>query len=197
MQDIERRFGVVVAGVLRGPSTIQRDASHRTISEMFALWRARTHFAYQPLADQRLAGVAPERVVSPDAMDQLEHYGVIVPDSAGFIAGRMLAGPTLQRMLDAHLHALGDMRWGVVRAEEGEFVLPDTFGGNLVLPIAPTYCFVANNPDGVIGIEVVGQLNVLAQKCAKRFLVARHLAACPALELDGRPQLNVRKADPA
>ncbi|HSD38665.1 MAG TPA: DUF4238 domain-containing protein [Rhodocyclaceae bacterium] len=182
MQDIESRFGTIVARVLHGSATVESEACHQTISEMFALWRARTHLAHEPIADQRLAGVAPERAVSADQIDQLEQYGVIVADSTGLVAGRMIAGPLIMRMLDFHACDLAGKRWGVVRADAGEFVLPDTFDGNLVLPISPTCCFIADNPDGVIEREVVGELNALAQKSARKFLVARSFTACPGLE---------------
>ncbi|WP_148715762.1 DUF4238 domain-containing protein [Chitinolyticbacter meiyuanensis] len=181
MHDIERRFGIIVASVLRGATTALDEARHRTISEMFALWRARTHLAHEPMADLQLAGVTPERNVSADQMDQLERYGIIVADSKGVVAGRMLAGPALMRMLDFHVCELAGKRWGIVRAEAGEFVLPDTFGGNLVLPISPTCCFVADNPDGVVTREVVGELNALAKQSARNYMVARCFSACPGL----------------
>ncbi|HSC81452.1 MAG TPA: hypothetical protein VLC08_13935 [Chitinolyticbacter sp.] len=181
MHDIERRFGIIATEVLLNSATVLDEAGHQTISQMFALWRARTHLAYEPIADQRLARVAPERNVSADQMDQLEHYGVIVADSTGIVAGRMLAGPAVMQMLDSQACNLAGKRWGVVRADAGEFVLPDTFGGNLVLPISPTYCFVAGSPDGVIERDVVGELNALAKKSARKYIAARSLAACPGL----------------
>ncbi|TXI85541.1 MAG: hypothetical protein E6Q40_07630 [Cupriavidus sp.] len=181
MQDIERRFGSIAASVLRGKALRSDRAFHTTISEMYALWRPRFELAVRPMPDMQLAVSGVEREVAPAMRDQLEHHGVIVPDAAGRIAGRSLAGVSLMRMLDMHAIQMTLTKWAVVRAHEGEFVLPDTFGQFLVLPLAPTYCFIADNENGVIDRDTVADLNALAKRSAHRFIVARDIAACPGI----------------
>jgi hypothetical protein len=68
-----------------------------------------------------------------------------------------------------------------VRAKEGKFVLPDTFGDYMIMPLSPTCCLIADEDDGSAGIEVVSQLNAVAKANSTAYLAARNLAACPGL----------------
>lgn len=78
-------------------------------------------------------------------------------------------------------------RWGIVCAREGEFVLPDTFGDYIIMPLSPTYCLVADEDDGSLSMEGVAHLNAEAKACARRYLAARDFAACPGIDAGGSP----------
>ena len=114
-------------------------------------------------------------------MDQGEHYGVISFNADGAIPGRMMAGPLIQLALDRQEEALAGKRWGIIRAKEGEFVLPDSFGDFMIMPLSPVCCLVADEYDGSVRLEGVTQLNELAQANATKFLAARDLSNCPGL----------------
>lgn len=180
MSSIERSFGMLATRILRGGASTLDCAAYSVISDMYSLWRIRHHRAQNPLPNLPL-GMVPERPVAEEAMDQGEHYGIITITSDGRVPGRMIAGPILQLALARQADVMAGKRWGVVRAKEGEFVLPDTFGDYMIMPLSPTCCLIADEDDGTAGIEVVSQLNAVAKANSTAYLAARNLAACPGL----------------
>ncbi len=180
MSGIERQFGIVTKDILCGAAAKLDSAAHSAVSEMYSLWRIRHHRAQNPLADLRICA-ASERSVSTKAMDEGEHYGIITITADGKVPGRMIAGPLVQLALDRQAEAMADKRWGLVRAREGEFALPDTFGDYMVMPLSPSCYLIADEDDGTVGIEGVSQLNSVARATAITYIAARDLASCPGL----------------
>lgn len=180
MNNIERQFGIVTKDVLCGAISQLHNDAHTVVSEMYSLWRIRCHRANNPLPNLRI-GLKPERTVSHEAMDQGEHYGIITMAPGGLVPGRMVAGPLMQLALDRQAIAMAGKRWGVVRAKEGEFVLPDTFGDYMVLPLSPTCYLIADENDGTVGMQGVSHLNAVAKANATIYLAARDLTACPGI----------------
>lgn len=181
MSPIERNFGIVSTRVLRTKITTLDAADHAVVTKMFSLWRVRNYFANKPLPDFTVAGVRPERVLSNNEMDECEHFGIISMRSDGSIPGRMMAGPLLQLKLDQQVASMAGMRWGIINAANGEFLLPDGFGDLMVMPLSPKCCFVADHVDAVAPRSVVAEINSLAKVSAKTYLAARDLSACPGL----------------
>lgn len=184
MGQIERKFGLIAKRIVEGEifSSAQLDqASHEAISSMYSLWRIRYHRACNPLPNLRLNIVAPERAMSQEAMDDGEHHGIIGITPDGRVPGRIMAGPLLQLALDRQASAMSGKRWGIIRAREGEFALPDTFGDYMIMPVSPTCCLIADEEDGTAGLEGVIHLNATARLNAKAYLAARSLADCPGI----------------
>ena len=92
-----------------------------------------------------------------------------------------MAGPLMLLALDRQEEALAGKRWGIIRAKEGEFVLPDSFGDFMIMPLSPTCCLVADEDDGSVGEEGVSQINGLAKAQASIYLAARDLTRCPSI----------------
>jgi hypothetical protein len=180
MGQIEQRFGLTAARVERAVGPL-RVADHEAITRMFSLWKVRTHFARNPVPDTRLKMVRPERAVSPGAMDEGEHVGLITMHADGTIPGRMIAGPLLQFGLDRQIASMPSKRWGIVRAGNGEFVLPDSFGDFMVMPLSPTCSFIADHDDDVLELEAVSKLNAVAKASSTIYLAARSLSHCPGV----------------
>lgn len=183
MGEIERKFGLIAKRIVVGqiPSAQLDQASHEAISSMYSLWRIRHHRACNPLPDLRLNMVAPERAMSQDDMDDGEHHGIIGITPDGLVPGRIMAGPLLQLALDRQASAMTGKRWGIVRAREGEFALPDTFGDHMIMPLSPTCCLIADEEDCTAGLEGVMHLNATARLNAKAYLAARSLDDCPGI----------------
>jgi hypothetical protein len=183
MGEIERKFGLIAKRIVVGeiPSAKLDKASHQAISSMYSLWRIRHHRACNPLPNLRLNMVSPERAMSQDAMDDGEHHGIIGITPDGLVPGRIMAGPLLQLALDRQASAMSGKRWGIIRAREGEFALPDTFGDYMIMPLSPTCCLIADEGDSSAGLQGVMHLNELARLNANTYIAARNLANCPGL----------------
>lgn len=177
---IEREFGILASHILGDRLRPMDTKAFETISRMYSLWRIRHHRASNPLPDTYVG--KPERVASTETMDQGEHYGLISITANWSIPGRMMAGPLIQLALDRQEEALAGKRWGIIRAKEGEFVLPDSFGEFMIMPLSPTCCLVADEDDGSVDEEGVSQINGFAKASATTFLAARDLLNCLGLE---------------
>ena len=94
----------------------------------------------------------------------------------------MIAGPLIQLDFARQEVVLAWKRWGIIHANEGEFILPDSFGVFLIMPLSPTSCLVADEDVGAVSLEVVTQIYGLAMTKATIFLAARDLANCSGLE---------------
>lgn len=184
---IESEFGKVVSRIHSEVGCRLSVSDHAVISAMFSLWRIRQHRANHPLSDLYVG--LPERQVSDAAVDDLEHRGVMSIAADGKIPGHQIAGPLLQFALNRQINSMQGTHWGLVRTRqgEGEFVLPDTFGDYMVMPVSPGCCLIANEFEGVLGADGISHLNSVAQECAKSFLAARVLSACPGL-FEGPPK---------
>ena len=180
MGPIERQFGILAKRILSGELATLDCAENCVASTMYSLWRIRHHRAQNPIPDHKI-GNRPERPVLDTGMDQGEHYGIISITSDGMIPGYMLAGPLLQSALDRQAEAMAGKRWGIVRAGEGEFAMPDSFGEFMVIPLSPACCLIADEANGTAARDGVAQLNGLARISATKYLAARDFSACPGL----------------
>jgi len=182
MNQIEREFGLVSRQILRKGSREFNASQHETISAMFSIWVIRQHRAANPIPDSQLTGIlAPERFVSEDTLDQLEHRGIITFDSSGRIPGRMIAGPVMFLAIKRQIASMAGTCWGVLEAAKGEFALPDSFGDYKVLPLSPKHCLIAGYSSQVVDTVVIAELNEIAEANAREWLFARDFSACPGL----------------
>jgi hypothetical protein len=69
------------------------------------------------------------------------------------------------------------VRWGVVRASGGEFIVPD-WPVLALIPINPTLA-LANSINETLDRVTVGVVNEELRVASRRYFVARDFAACP------------------
>jgi hypothetical protein len=93
--------------------------------------------------------------------------------------GRFLAGLQIQTRIDYLCVQFQGMRWGIVKANEGEFICPDTFGQLAAIPLTPTVCLYLGHQDSTIPKLEVATANRVAQQLSRKYCIARDFAACP------------------
>jgi hypothetical protein len=93
--------------------------------------------------------------------------------------GRFLSGFQIQMAIDAVSSQFKGRHWGIVRANEGEFVCPDTFGELAALPVAPAVCMYLDQQDSAIPKWEVARRNGFAQHYTRKYCIARDFVACP------------------
>ncbi|PIF37753.1 hypothetical protein CLV01_3472 [Delftia sp. 60] len=175
--EVERNFGIIATKILQRNAKNLDSNSNRVITNMFAIWRNRHSIAINPIKDTFLG--IPDREIPKDAMDQGEHHGLITTLPNGFLPGRMLAGPIMQLRIGDLAHDLSGVKWGVIRATVGEFILPDTYGEYLIMPLSPKYCLIANEEDADAPAEAVAELNSAAINNSLLYFAARAFELCP------------------
>lgn len=177
MKTCEDKFQVVANRVCSGEDGLSAEDAH-AVSVFSALWRARFERRWSGQSDVRLNGVllGPNHTV--DEQEQLERAGL------AFLRGdtmpaRIQNGMAISYEVSKMARAMRDVRWGVRRADEGEMILPDTFGGRAAIPVSPTICLFAGMDDGPLSLEEVRALNRIAMDAAVDYVAARDFAVCP------------------
>lgn len=137
--NIEDAFQEVADKICFGElKTLNQTYSDR-ISAMFALWVTRSRLTEKPLTGLSTEELQGSNLASrwrSDERDQLEKAGFVVSDPDGAIHGRMMAWPHMQRQIAKIRADRSGIRWGILRAEASEFLLPDRCK-DCLLPLSP------------------------------------------------------------
>lgn len=177
MKQIEDDFQALADRIVGGLSNLDNGASG-IISKFFALWSLRLQTNCNPYDDRVLNGVVEESL-SKDQQEGLEKQWVLFVRGGGKMPGRMVAGLQIQVRIDEIVNQFQGLRWGVVRASGGEFIVPDTFGQLTIVPVASAICLVCNHEDVTVSKSGVSRINQMARSSAQKYLFARDMDQCP------------------
>ncbi len=161
--------------VIGGRNSLSGEECH-AITGLFLLWRLKHRFWLEPLDDAKLNGVLGVNTTK-DEQEILEKNGYAFAKPDGSFPGRIMAGPLIAINLDRDLVRYGALRWGVFRSRGREFIMPDIFGSQAVMPLSPRVCLVADSPDGLASDAVVAQINRMAISCAQTYYFAKNFRA--------------------
>ena len=180
---IEDRFQAVAHVLAGSPTAHVEPGMNATLTQMYLLWRHRSLLARQPPSDVAVRGVIPERELSIDSQERLEKNGVIFLRPDMKLSSRVVAGITLQRSIDRDwMSGAHSMTWGVLRSSDLEFMVPDAFIDQPVLPLTPNACLAAGMADDFdLSLVQVASLNREAIRATTRYWFARDPDRCPVL----------------
>lgn len=179
MADIERRYQEVAESIVQGQKTTIPAADHQAITDMFALWRVRWHWQDSDRPDLKMKMHSPERTLSLAQQEELEKAGVLFFKSDGTFPVRQAVGVRIHLDQEELAHQMAGRPWGVVRAERGRFVVPDTYGVDAILPLSPTAVLAWDYPDKTIPVEAVAAINRVAFARHRRYLFAECFTDTP------------------
>ncbi|MBF8660818.1 hypothetical protein [Pseudomonas putida] len=176
-RDIESRFqrlaDKILARTVRTINFIDKVA----IDEFFALCRARLSFKHNPFADVAVKAFHGD-TLSIDEQERLEKHHVLFFRN-GSMPGRFVAGVQGLRYVDFFVDSNAHNQWGIVRAGEGEFLVPDGFRDMMIVPLSPTISLMADQSDTVINKQKVAVVNRIAIEKSTQYYFARDLSVCP------------------
>lgn len=179
-KSIEDAFQAIAERLCVGTLDSLSHDMHRPVTEMYLLWRHRCLRARNPLPDLEVVGLTGDPTLDKDRQERLEAGGVMFAKPDGTWPGRMAAGISLMRDIDLDWIEVGHaMRWRVRRARDFEFLVPDAFIDQPVLPVAPTVCLVATDTEAMLDLPAVARLNRAAVEASSRHWFARHADRCP------------------
>jgi hypothetical protein len=177
MKTIEDEFQFLASKIVNGLNSIPLEA-HVSVSKFFALWHLRSHRKKQPEPDHTLNAMQGERL-SKDQKEILERKHMIFADTNASVPGRMMLGLLLQREIDKiTTRRLYGKRWGIVRANNGEFIIPDVVD-LAVVPVSPTISLVCDCDDSKIAESQVAEINRKFHDSATEYLIANDFGKCP------------------
>lgn len=175
---IEDRFQQLANSIMSGVTHTIGLMERRVVDDLFSLWRTRHRFYIEGLNDILIPGIKGDELTH-DEEERLEKKHVIFVREGGVMPGRFSAGPQVFGYLDSFRHANSNRNWGIVRAQEGEFVVPDCFQDLMIMPVSPTVSLVADHRDAGIPLDQVAMINREAVARSTHHYFARNLSSCP------------------
>jgi hypothetical protein len=176
MKDIEAAFQALADRIVSG--LVSLNAEDATIlTRFFALWTLRQHYDQNRVRDPTIDGVGGEPFTE-ETQDRLEALGGASVISGEPMPARFLTGFKIQEQLDQICNQFRGMSWGVVKALDGEFLCPDTYGECPALPISPHVCLFGGRLDIQLSRTGVVEVNTFAQQNARRYYFAHDFAVC-------------------
>ncbi len=173
MADIEKSFHEEINNIKPFESR-----NHSAISEYFLLWRIRHNFHLSRMEDIVLNGASGSSLTKEEE-EVLESKGAFFVRDGGVVPARFMTGIQVLMQLDQQRSDVKDLKWGLIEAKNGEFIVADCYNDLTFIPISPTLAFCAGYQD--MNVDKVSVANVNKQSIEKssEFYFAKDLSKCP------------------
>jgi hypothetical protein len=178
MREIENEFQPLADAIINGTLTDVAAEENQTISRFFALWYMRARHRKLSAQEMQAQGIAGESLTK-DQEERLEKEETAFVRKGGKFVARQLNGLQLQLRVGIFASAkLASIAWGVIHAQEGEFLVPDV-PEHSIIPLTPTICLAANALHGTILKSNVAVINRALQSASQEYFFARDFSKCP------------------
>jgi hypothetical protein len=180
MKEIEDSFQSLAEDLISESVSVIGAEEKRIIANFFALLVFRTESKANPLPDQSVPGIVElEHAPTKDEQELLEKNGIgfIRPDFT--IPGRQLMGINIQKNIIRTPKELADTRWGILKTQSGEFIVPDRFAGLNVVPLTPTCCLLSPSQNREISSHELVRINRKAVSVCREYYFGRDLSRSP------------------
>lgn len=151
---------------------IGKERNHLAISTYHLLWFLRHHFSVSPIPDIPLVGISGSGINKDQSEIVERKWGCHVRDG-GLLPSRFAISLEIQRLIDMNINQYSQLRWGLLRAVEGEFLVADCYQEQCFMPISPSMAFYAQNEDSEITREDLVTLNNVSISKSTNYYFAR------------------------
>lgn len=186
-KSIEDRFQVLAESIHSGSSEVIGHFEKKVVEDFFSLWRTRHKFMSEGLEDLAINGIDGDSLTKNE-QEILERKHVIFFRD-GVMPGRFAAGAHVFGYMDNFRQNNLNMQWGIVRAGEGEFIVPDCFQDMMIIPVSPKLLIVADQPNSTLTRSEVAVINQVAIARSTNYYFARSLSSCPVYQ-ESPPRLQ-------
>lgn len=173
MADIEKSFHEEINDIK--PFDLR---NHSAISEYFLLWKIRHNFHILHMDDVVLNGISGSGL-SKEEEEILESKGAMFVRDGGVVPARFMTGIQVLMQLDQQQQGVKNLKWGLLTAKDGEFIVADCYKDLTFIPISPTLAFCAGYEDMDIDRVSVANANKQSIDKSSEFYFARDLSQCP------------------
>jgi hypothetical protein len=177
MKQIEDTFQDLACRIVAGSLTSVDIHQKAVVDAFFALWRARAEYRVREDGEVSLNGVTGEELTKVDE-ERLEKSGVAFARVGGKLPRRVEYGLRIQKQIDMHVDALAGVQWGVIRAEDGHFVVPDR-PAHLFVPLSPTMYLNGDGRSGIVTEQSLAEFNGILRSTSMEYYFALDLGRCP------------------
>lgn len=178
MRDIEDSYQHLASKIISQEISTLNDKENGIATAFFALWEQRYSRNINPINDSELIGVLPGKPLSKDEEEILEKNGYVFARNGNFKAiapSRFMNGLNIQASIDRERYKYKNVKWGIVSCVEGEFIVPDTFSSNAIIPVSPKIILLGGSENLVVAKTEVKKVNNLAISVSKNYFFGREL----------------------
>lgn len=187
MRTIEDDFQAIANRIIEGELTSFKMADLRGINEFYCLWNIRSIHKQERTPDQSIDQtnvVGLSQVYTKDEEELLEQESIGYIRGNLTLPGRILASRNIWRMLQRAAGGMSNSNWRILRALEGEFIVPDNAKSMPMLPLSPTVCLWCEpikpkEPVELLARGEVVWVNRAAVEASTEYYFARDLDRCP------------------
>ncbi|EKN3735582.1 TPA: hypothetical protein ACVU0F_003612 [Yersinia enterocolitica] len=179
MSRIETAFFNVIDRI----NTPFSERQHDDITRYYHLWRLRGLARDKERQDVHLNKVLGHHLAI-DQQEILETNGYsFILENEG-MPYHIASGIEIQVMLGQLLHIMEPVKWGLLTASRGEFLVADYYPGREgdlepFIPISSRHAFFANTFDKDIDVRQVREFNRVSIGCASNYYFCRSIELCP------------------
>jgi len=178
MKSIEDPFQDLAKNIIAGRVLTIDDQEKRIVNEFFALWYMRSRYRSLDAQEIQANGVTGTNLTQ-DMEEKLEKHGTMFARPGGKFLARQMNGIMLQIWTYRYAgDALPVTQWGIIYAEDGEFIVPDV-PLHTIISLTPTLCLASPAPDGTIIRQNVADINRKVMEASQAYFFARDFSACP------------------
>ncbi len=178
MKSIEDRFQALAESIVSCSHKKILLTDFSIINEMYALWYFRFLAKYNPIQDQKVTGIAGEKLTKDQEEILESKFCSYVRGDNSEIPGRVMTGIKLQIEMMRSVQTLRDISWSTARTKNLELIVPECFSTHAIIPLTPKLALVSDNDQGVISDLEVSRMNFLAINSSKEYYFARDLSKC-------------------
>jgi len=180
MKQIEDEFQELASRIIRRKIIKIEVADKPKVDAFFALWKMRAIFRSKEVADVQFNGITGENLTK-DQEEKFEKIGIVSLREGGVMSAHRVHGIQIQAGVMQQTSALSNIRWGIVRAHDGQFVVPDSPAITFI-PLEPTLC-LCGTAENVIESGTMLRNNVIELNChlrakSKEYYFANDLREC-------------------
>lgn len=176
-KQIEDRFQKVAQQIIDGQAATVTPEQKPAIDRMFALWYMRARYRELEAQEIQTAGITGDELTKVQE-ENLEKNGYAFTRKGGRLPARQLNGIQLQVRTNRYVEQLEAVRWGVIRVQSGEFVVPDV-PMYTILPLTPSLALINSPLDGTILEANLAEINSNVRASSQAYFFARDLSQCP------------------
>lgn len=178
MLQIENDFQNLIDRILDNNVCEIGNDEKNIINYFYALWFMRSRHRYLEEQETQMKGVSGHNWTQ-EQEEIFEKKGCAFTREGGKVPARVINGIRLQVVIDSYtVNDLSNSDWGIIQAQEGEFVVPD-ITSHMIIPLTPTVCLVSPSQNGIIIKSNVAEINRALVSTSQEYYFARDFLNCP------------------
>jgi hypothetical protein len=171
MKNIEDQFQRIIAPIIQGKASTILLEQKPAVDRMYALWCARASYRDLDEQETELNGISGQ-ALTKEQEENLEKNGYMFAREGGKWPARQFNGLRIQMFIDQYSPRVSPVRWGIITARSGEFIVPD-IPSNMILPLSPSLALAGSAPDAAIDEKNLAEINrALSGGCLEYFFAS-------------------------